>query len=77
MVGRDGEGLEGHAWLKNREVGEAIGEFFFSAEKNPFRGNELLLPKNWDDLAAEAGSQRRSRLRRRPKPAADRNNSAG
>jgi hypothetical protein len=55
LVGRDGEGLGGHAWLKNREVGEAIGEFFFGAEKNPFRGNELLLPKNWDDLAAEGG----------------------
>jgi hypothetical protein len=55
LVGRDGEGLEGHAWLKNREVGKAIGEFFFGAEKNPFRGNELLLPKNWDDLAAEGG----------------------
>jgi hypothetical protein len=55
LVGRDGEGLEGHAWLKNREVGEAIEEFFFGAEKNPFLGNELLLPKNWDDLAAEGG----------------------
>jgi hypothetical protein len=43
------------AWLKNREVGEAIGGFFFGAEKNLFRGNELLLPKNWDDLAAEGG----------------------
>jgi hypothetical protein len=55
LVSRDGEGLEGHAWLKNREVGEAIGEFFFGAEKNPFWGNKLLLPKNWDDLAAEGG----------------------
>jgi hypothetical protein len=31
----------------------AIGEFFFGAEKNPFRRNEVLLPKNWDDLAAD------------------------
>ena len=53
MIGRDGDGLEGHAWLKHREVGEAVGEFFFGAEKNPFRGNEVLLPKNWDDLAAD------------------------
>jgi hypothetical protein len=55
LIGRDGEGLDGHAWLKNREVGEAVGEFFFGTEKNPFRGNELLLPKNWDDLVAEGG----------------------
>jgi hypothetical protein len=55
LIGRDGEGLDGHAWLKNREVGEAVGEFFFGAEKNPFRGNDLLLPKNWGDLAAEGG----------------------
>jgi len=49
LIGRDGEGLEGHAWLKNREIGEAVGEFFFGAGKNPFWGNELLLPKNWDE----------------------------
>jgi hypothetical protein len=53
LIGRDGKGLEGHAWLKNREVGEAVGGFFFGAEKNPFRGNELLLPKNWDEFAAD------------------------
>ena len=55
MINRDGEGLEAHAWLKNRQVGDAVGEFFFGAEANLFRGNELLLPTNWDDLAAEGG----------------------
>jgi hypothetical protein len=55
LVGRDGEGLEGHAWLKNREVGEAMGEFFFGAEKNSFRGNELLLPKKLGRPRREGG----------------------
>jgi hypothetical protein len=55
LIGCDGEGLEGTAWLKDREVGEAVGEFFFGAKTNPFRRNELLLPKNWDDPPAGNG----------------------
>lgn len=40
-----GEGLEGAAWLKNRVVGEAVGEFVYGSRTNPFRQNELLLPQ--------------------------------
>lgn len=47
IIGGEGEGLEGSSWLKNREVGEAVGEFVFGVEANPFRGNELLLPRNY------------------------------
>jgi hypothetical protein len=53
LIGSEGEGLNGTSWLKNREVGEAAGEFFFGSDKNPFRGNELLLPKNWDDSSRQ------------------------
>jgi hypothetical protein len=49
LIGCEGEGLQGTSWLKNRDVGEIVGEFFFGSDKNPFRGNELLLPKNWDE----------------------------
>jgi hypothetical protein len=49
LVGSEGDGLDGVAWLKNREVGEIVGEFFFVVADNPFRGNEILLPENWDD----------------------------
>lgn len=52
LIGTEGEGMQGASWLKDRDVGEVVGEFFFGIEKNPFRGNELLLPKNWDDLTA-------------------------
>ncbi len=50
IIDGKGEGLEGTSWLKNREVGEAVGEFVFGMETNPFRGNELLLPKNYIPL---------------------------
>lgn len=45
IIDGEGEGLEGSSWLKDRDVGEAVGEFVFGIEANPFRGNELLLPK--------------------------------
>jgi hypothetical protein len=35
---------EGHASLKDRLVGEAVGEFFWNAADNPFRGNDVLEP---------------------------------
>jgi hypothetical protein len=53
LIGCNGNGLQGTSWLKNRDVGEVAGEFFFGSDKNPFRGNELLLPKNWDDSAGQ------------------------
>jgi hypothetical protein len=46
IIGGEGDGLNGSSWLKDREIGEIAGEFVFGVAKNPFRGNELLLPKN-------------------------------
>jgi hypothetical protein len=37
LIGCEGEGLQGGFSLKNRDVGEAAGEFFFGSDKNPFR----------------------------------------
>jgi hypothetical protein len=45
LIGGDGKGLKGESWLKNRFVGDVVGEHFFGSAKNPFRDNELLLPK--------------------------------
>ena len=45
IIDGTGADLEGSSWLKDREVGEAVGEFVFGIEENPFRDNELLLPK--------------------------------
>jgi hypothetical protein len=43
-------------WLKNRLVGEAVGEFFFGSASNPFRGNTLLLPKGWENVLTSGDS---------------------
>jgi hypothetical protein len=45
LIGGEGKGLQGKSWLKNRFVGEVVGEHFSGAAQNPFRDNELLLPK--------------------------------
>jgi hypothetical protein len=45
LIGGKGKGMQGHSWLKDRFVGEVVGEHFFGVAKNPFRDNELLLPK--------------------------------
>jgi hypothetical protein len=45
LIGGEGKGLNGKSWLKDRFVGEVVGEYFFGSAKNPFKGNELLLPK--------------------------------
>ena len=50
IIAGEGDGSTGSSWLKDREIGETVGEFVFGVAKNPFRGNELLLPKNWDQL---------------------------
>ena len=50
VIAGEGNGLEGSSWLKDREIGEIAGEFVFGVAKNPFRGNELLLPKTWEQL---------------------------
>ena len=46
IISGEGEGLNGSSWLKDREVGEMAGEVVFGVANNPFRDNELLLPKN-------------------------------
>ncbi|MGD0626432.1 MAG: hypothetical protein ABSB32_17150, partial [Thermodesulfobacteriota bacterium] len=48
IIGGEGNDLDGSSWLKNREIGEIVGEFVYGAEKNPFRGNVLLLPRGWE-----------------------------
>jgi hypothetical protein len=53
LIGTTDPAITGASWLKNREVGEAVGEFFFGAAANPFRGNDLLLPKGWDEIFTE------------------------
>ncbi len=48
IIGGEGSDLDGSSWLKDREIGEIVGEFVFGIGKNPFRGNELLLPRGWE-----------------------------
>ena len=50
IIGGEGEGMEGSSWLKDRAIGEIVGEFVFGAGENPFRDNEILLPKNWEAI---------------------------
>lgn len=45
LIGGEGRGMAGKSWLKDRFVGEVVGEYFFGEAKNPFLGNELLLPE--------------------------------
>ncbi|MGC1322910.1 MAG: hypothetical protein WA849_12065 [Candidatus Udaeobacter sp.] len=49
IIGSEGEGMEGSSWLKNREVGEVVGEFVFGERENPFRANEILLPSGCEN----------------------------
>jgi hypothetical protein len=50
-------GLEGSSWLLNRDVGEIAGEFAFGAKDNPFLGNEVLLPKEWERLSQRVSAE--------------------
>lgn len=54
IIGGEDNDLQGSSWLKDREIGEIAGQFVFGAEKNPFRGNELLLPRGWSTSEKEA-----------------------
>ena len=49
IIGTSGDATSGNSWLKNRDVGEAVGEFFYGAMTNPFRNNEILLPVGFDN----------------------------
>ena len=44
IIGTSGDATSGNSWLKNRDMGEAVGEFFYGAMTTPFRDNEILLP---------------------------------
>ena len=43
LVGRDA--ASGTSWIKDRLVGEAIGEHFYGSSDNPFRGCTILPPE--------------------------------
>jgi hypothetical protein len=40
------QSLEGTSWIKNREIGNAIGEFFYGADHNLLRDSTILPPKS-------------------------------
>ncbi len=48
-----GAGSDGSASLKNRQVGEAVGEFLFGAAANPFRESEILMPEELEDNSSQ------------------------
>jgi hypothetical protein len=50
LIGTDGDGMDGRSWLRDRDIGDAVGEVVFGAAANPFRDGELLLPKDWERL---------------------------
>jgi len=49
IIGTSGDAGSGESWLKNRDVGDAVGEFFYGAATNPFRDNEILLPAGFEE----------------------------
>jgi hypothetical protein len=55
LITCEGVGPDGSAWLRNREVGAAAGEFVFGAATNPLRGNEILLPRAYESIFGPAG----------------------
>jgi hypothetical protein len=46
LVDGDSQSMDGKSWIKDRETGEIIGEFFFGADKNPLKGNTILHPRS-------------------------------
>jgi hypothetical protein len=45
LIDGDSLSMDGKSWIKHREVGEIVGEFFFGVGQNPLRENTLLTPK--------------------------------
>jgi len=41
-------------WLRTAKWAEAGEFFFFGAEANPFRGNELAASQGWSHLSAKS-----------------------
>lgn len=50
IIGTSGDATSGTSWLKNRDVGEAVGEFFYGAMTNPLRDSNILLPAGFDEV---------------------------
>lgn len=40
--------LDGQSQIADREIGEALGQVFFGPERNPFRGAEVLMPRDFE-----------------------------
>jgi hypothetical protein len=49
IIGTSGDATSGSSWLRNRDVGEAVGEFFYGGMTNPFRDSAILLPVGFDE----------------------------
>src|SRR5262249_46959434 len=49
IIRTSGDATSGTSWLKNRDVGQAVGEFFYGATTNPFRDSDILLPVGFDE----------------------------
>jgi hypothetical protein len=49
IIGTSGDATSDSSWLKNRDVGEAVGEFFYGAPTNPLRDSDILLPVGFDE----------------------------
>jgi hypothetical protein len=47
LIDCDAKNMHGNSWLKDRFVGEVVGEYFFGVGSNPFRDNEVLLPEGY------------------------------
>jgi len=45
LIDGDSRSVDGKSWIKDREVGEIVGECFFGVDKNPLRENTILAPK--------------------------------
>jgi hypothetical protein len=45
LIEGDSASMDGRSWIKNREVGEIVGEYFFGVDQNPFKENTVLHPK--------------------------------
>jgi hypothetical protein len=53
IIGTSGDVTSGTSWLKNRDVGEAVGEFFYGPMTNPFLDSEILLPAGFEEDECE------------------------
>jgi hypothetical protein len=45
LIDADSQSMNGTSCIKNRAIGEIVGEFFFGADQNPLRDNTILDPE--------------------------------